>query len=299
MCYPLGMFGFLNVRKPAGPTSHDVVSQVRDMLPGPFWRRPKVGHAGTLDPLADGVLVICLGQATRLAEYVHRGCKRYEAEITLGATSTTDDYEGQVTQVVGVQSPSLADIRRVLDTFEGTLGQVPPAHSAVNVAGRRAYELARAGSAPLLEPRQVEIHSLEVLEYAWPSLGVDVRCGAGTYIRALARDVGAALGVGGFCSSLRRTEVGPFKLADSIELDRLDIQRDLLSPLAALAGMASVAVSDEQAALICRGHPVEVGQDLPTEELSVVDRSGKLLAVAVASGPRERTLRPVKVFAGR
>jgi tRNA pseudouridine55 synthase len=219
------MAGFLNVDKPAGMTSHDVVVAVRRRLP----RRTKVGHAGTLDPFATGVLVLGIERAaTRRLALVQQQTKRYHAQITLGATSTTDDPEGDIQEVAAAVPPSQEELQQALERFVGEIEQVPPAHSAVHVDGRRAYELARQGRAPELPPRRVTIHAIELLEYAWPTLTLDVRCGTGTYIRALARDLGEALGVGGYCSALRRTAVGPFTSESAVPLKEVNLARDVI-----------------------------------------------------------------------
>jgi len=175
-----------------------------------------VGHAGALDPLATGVLVVCLGRATKLVERIMTLPKRYEAEVDLSAFSTTDDAEGEKTPVeVGERDrPTLERIERVIaDGFTGEIRQVPPAFSALKIGGRPAYRLARsAGGAPEMGARVVRIDSIAVTGYAWPLLTLDVACGRGTYVRSLARDIGSALGVGGHLSALRRTAVGPFTI---------------------------------------------------------------------------------------
>jgi len=213
------MFGLLNVNKPPGPTSHDVVARVRRLLP----RRTKVGHTGTLDPFAGGVLVLGVGPATRLAPHVSEGAKQYRAEVTFGATSTTDDVEGELTPT-GAAVPREADLAAVLGEFVGQIDQVPPAHSAVHVDGRRAYELARRGEAVDLPARPVRIDALELLGCADGRAVIRIDCGKGTYIRALARDLGRRLGCGAYCSALTRTRVGPFTLAQARQLDRLTVE---------------------------------------------------------------------------
>jgi len=293
--YACSVFGLLNVNKPAGPTSHDVVDGVRRRLP----RGVKVGHAGTLDPFARGVLVICLGPATRLARYVQRRPKRYSAEVTLGAVSTTDDPQGKIVPGDGVKRPGQSEVREVLERFRGRIQQVPPAHSAVHVEGKRAYKLARQGKQPSLSPREVIIHDLQLVSYAYPRLTLDVRCGSGTYIRALARDIGRALEVGAYCSALTRTQVGPFSLAEAVGLSEIDVWRDLLSPLAALEDLPKVTLPSEAAGRIITGRPVALRQDVSiptggTAELAVLDEHGQLLAIAVLAGGGQ--IRPTKVF---
>ena len=286
------MFGFLNLAKPPGPTSHDIVALVRRLVP----KKSKIGHAGTLDPLADGVLVICVGPATRLADYVQSQSKRYVAEVMLGATSTTDDSEGQVQQLQGVRSPTEQEIRGVLTRFVGQVEQVPPAHSAVHLGGQRAYKIARRGESPDIPARKVEIHSIELLKYEYPRLSIDVRCGRGTYIRSLARDIGAALGVGGYCSRLTRTAVGPFKIEEAISPERLDPQRDIVSPLVALESLPKITVDEADARRLAMGQSVTAGRSgRPSCEVAVVTEQGRLIAIAKID-PDGKALHPTKVF---
>jgi len=289
------VFGFYNINKASGPSSHDVVDRVRKLLREfPEGRRAKIGHTGTLDPFASGVLVICVGPATRLAKYVQRSPKRYTAQITLGSSSTTDDPEGEIRPVTPAREPPKEEIDSVLAAFIGTIEQVPPSHSAVHVEGRRAYKLARDGRKVALPARKVEILALECVSYEYPHLEIDVRCGTGTYIRALGRDIGRQLAVGGYCSKLTRTEVGPFTLAGSVAIEDLDPQRDLLSPLTALADLPQVTVTPDQAARLLNGNPIEIDERI-TGMVSIVDESGGLLGIGkLARGGS--LLRPKKVF---
>jgi len=291
------MFGFYNIRKPPGPTSHDIVADIRRRIGGKI----KIGHAGTLDPFAEGVLVICVASATRLASYVQAAPKRYTAEVTLGATSATDDPQGPITPTDCPEAPTEEALRRALGGFVGRIEQVPPAHSAVHVQGRRAYKLARAGQSPQLAGRPVHIHGIDLLRYDWPKLEIDVHCGSGTYIRALGRDIGELLHVGGYCSALVRTRVGPFDIGESVPIDKLDPQGDLISPLAALDEMEKLRVSDEDAHALSLGREIRSGKDKRTSpgdtEVAVINGRGQLIAIAVA-GSDSYTIRPKKVFAG-
>jgi len=288
------MFGFLNVRKPAGPTSHDIVARVRRRLP----RKIKVGHAGTLDPFADGVLVLCLGAATRLAEYVQRQPKRYTARIRLGATSTTDDSEGQVTSTPSPRVPDLDDIQSALARFVGAIQQTPPAHSAVHVQGKRAYALARAGQPVMPAPRTVTIHSLNVLRYDWPELDLEIGCGSGTYIRALARDLGAVLGCGGYCSTLRRVSVGQFVFAQAVSPEAVDLRRDVIAPETML-DLPTVRVCADDAEALRHGRGISVEAPCPPPgPLALLDEAGRLVAVA-QTDPQTQRLQPSKVFPPR
>jgi len=286
------VFGLLNINKSVGLTSHDVVDRVRRLL----GRGVKVGHAGTLDPFAEGVLVLCVGPATRLMEYIQAGEKRYLAEVTLCATSTTDDPEGRIIRN-DVAPPSEAEVRRVLGRFIGELEQVPPAHSAVHVAGERAYRLARKGRRIELAARKVFISGIKLLRLEGRRLEIDVRCGSGTYIRALARDIGEALGVGGYCSALKRTAVGPFTIEQAIALEEVAPAR-LISPLAALANLSRHLAEEEQAVRIANGNSVKLREPLSAGRVAVLDRNGSLLAIAEVDDDGT-TLKPVKVFAAR
>lgn len=208
------MDGLLVIDKPAGMTSRDVVNIVQRWYP----RGTKIGHTGTLDPLATGVLVLCIGKATRLADKVQAMPKRYRAGILLGATSDTDDLDGVITPRTIANPPPLAAVCKVLSGFVGSIEQRPPAYCALKVGGRRAYDLARRGRSVPLSSRTVRIDSIEILNYDWPHLEIDVACGKGTYIRSLARDLGENLGVGGLIETLRRTGVGPFRAEDGLKI---------------------------------------------------------------------------------
>lgn len=225
--------GLLLIDKPLGPTSMDVCRRIRwRLVQAGAPKRVKVGHGGTLDPLATGLLVIMVGKATSLCEQVMAGTKVYRAGIDLSCFSTTDDQEGEKT-VVDVATPPTRDA--VAAACAGFVGpavmQTPPPYSAIRVDGQRAYDLARRGDEVKLAARPVRIDRVDVLEYGWPNLTVDVECGKGTYIRSLARDIGVALGVGGCLTSLRRTRVGRWDIEAARPLDSLPerlTQADLL-----------------------------------------------------------------------
>jgi tRNA pseudouridine55 synthase len=196
-------------------TSRDVVNRVQRWFP----RKTKIGHTGTLDPLATGVLVICIGAATRLADYVQAMGKSYGSRFRLGATSTTDDADGNVTETPNVIPPSRDQIDSALKEFIGHVSQIPPAVSALKLEGRRAHDLVRKGQDVRLAARTVFIDAIRVTNYEWPFLDVEVDCGKGTYIRAIARDLGEKLGCGGMVQTLRRTRVGPFTAEQGIWID--------------------------------------------------------------------------------
>lgn len=229
---PASPAGLLIIDKQTGFTSMDVCAIIRARL-----RRAgapkgiKVGHGGTLDPLATGVLVVLVGRATRLCDQIMATRKTYAAVIDFSRTSTTDDEGGLCTPIDGSRRVTCEEIEHVLPRFIGTIEQRPPAYSAINVGGRRSYELAREGTPIQLASRKVEVHGIRVESFAWPRLAVVVECGKGVYIRSLARDLGAALGVGGMLSSLRRTASGAFSIEQAVTLDRLPdrlAQPDLL-----------------------------------------------------------------------
>jgi tRNA pseudouridine55 synthase len=204
------MNGILLVDKPKGWTSFDVVNYVRGMvarIEGKKPRNVKVGHTGTLDPAATGLLVLCVGKATKQVPLLIKQDKTYEVELTLGKTSTTQDQEGEIIEV-STNQPLENEVHKVVASFVGTIQQVPPAFSALKIGGKRAYDLARAGKEVVLEPRTISIDWIHDISYAYPTVHFTARVGSGTYIRALARDIGEKLGCGAYMSELRRTEIG-------------------------------------------------------------------------------------------
>lgn len=250
----MALDGILVIDKPAGWTSHDVVAKVRGIT-----RQRRIGHTGTLDPMATGVLVLCLGQATRLVEYMITHDKRYEGELVLGATTDTDDAEGNVLEQRTVPAIDDAVLRRLETEFSGNLLQRPPAVSALKVDGKRAYALARAGKPADLPPRPVVVHKLTLAQLAPGRLSIGVHCGPGTYIRSLARDIGERLGCGGHLGSLRRTSAGGFGIGDALTLDKLaacvargELEEHLLPP--------DEGIWDFEAAILTAEHCLRLGQ---------------------------------------
>src|SRR5215207_2458040 len=209
--------GVLNLDKPAGISSARAVDRVKRLLP----RGTKIGHAGTLDPFATGVLLLLVGKATKACERLMDAPKQYEATVKLGATTATDDPESPEVPAPPIDPPPLAVISTAAQLFVGDILQRPPAFSAMKVDGRRAYDLARKGNLVELEPRPVRVYGIDVLDYRWPLLRLRVDCGRGTYIRAIARDLGVSLGSGGYLTQLRRTRIGGFVVAESVNLDEL------------------------------------------------------------------------------
>ncbi|NJK63222.1 MAG: tRNA pseudouridine(55) synthase TruB [Synechococcaceae cyanobacterium SM2_3_1] len=253
--------GFLNLDKPAGLTSHDCVGIVRRVL-----RTRKVGHGGTLDPAATGVLPIAVGQATRFLSFLPQG-KGYRATFVLGQTSSTDDAEGEILSCADASHLTLESVRSCLDRWQGWVDQVPPLYSAVRYQGKRLYELARSGLAASDIPiaaRPVQIDQISILDWrpgAKAELDLDIRCGPGTYIRAIARDLGQELGCGGLMQQLRRVQSGCFQLESSVGLQAFQDHQDphkALQPIAAVfADLAAVNLTSEQMWKWCHGQRLE------------------------------------------
>lgn len=287
--------GVLPVDKPEGPTSHDAVAAVRRAL-----RTRQVGHTGTLDPFASGLLLVCLGPATRLAEYLTPLPKTYRATLRLGEATDTDDLTGEPLS----RSDAWRDlpeerVRAALASQAGEREQIPPRFSAKKVGGERMYAAARRGEEVERKPARVTIHRVEVLEVRLPEVEFEVECGSGTYIRAIARDAGEALGVGAHLTRLRRTRVGPHAVEAAVPLDALgDAERVLaaaLSPAAAVSHLPRVEVDEAGASLIGHGRAVPAAAGLPEGvPVAVLGAGGALLAVGERAGER---VRPRKVLA--
>lgn len=286
------MFGLLNLDKPAGVTSRDVVNRVQRLV-----RPEKVGHAGTLDPLATGVLVLGLGQATRLVEYVQRMPKTYRGTFLLGRTSDTEDIEGEVRELTGPPVPTCDQMQSALPRFVGTIKQSPPAYSALRVAGQRAYDLARKGETVELAPRPVEILSLELLSYDYPELSLLVRCGSGTYVRTLGRDIARSLGTDAVMSALRRESIGEFTVATALPADAItleSIEASLLAPILAVGDMPQIAVSGDEARRLLQGQLIANRWHSAAEELAAVTLQDRF--VAIVAPLEEGKLRATKCF---
>ncbi len=273
--------GLLVVDKPSGLTSHDVVAQVRRAA-----GTKKVGHAGTLDPMATGVLVLGVNKATRLLGHLMLAEKSYDATLRLGASTTTDDAEGETTSSASASAVTEPSVRDALSGFLGDLEQVPSSVSAIKVGGKRAYALAREGKEVVLAPRPVTVYSIEVraISRQGDFLDVDLSlaCSSGTYVRAIARDLGSALGVGGHLTALRRTRVGPFGLDAARTLDELASGGDLgLVPMATVGEklFAHLRVDDQTAADISFGRKLELELPASTEPVAMLGPDGDLLAL--------------------
>ena len=300
------MHGILVVAKPAGPTSHDVVALVRRLA-----GTRRIGHGGTLDPFASGVLPLFLGGATRLVEYHLADDKSYRATICFGSTSTTDDLDGELTPVEG-PAPTRVAVEETLAGFRGPQLQRPPAYSAIQVGGRRAYAMARAGETVELRPRKVEIKRLELVEWDdrdrhRPIAIVAVTCSAGTYVRALARDLGAALGTGAYLGALVRTASGPFALEGAQSLDAVraaaaaagphGIRGLLLPPDAGLESMPAVSLTTDEIADANQGRYVRPRSDLRDTPdgvpLRLLDAGGAIVGMGRREGAR---IAPTKIL---
>ena len=299
--------GIINVDKPSGLTSHDVVDAVRRIA-----GQRRVGHAGTLDPMATGVLLLCLGQAPRVAEYLMAGRKRYRAVITLGAATDTYDAEGQTVSSGGQTDFMLAEIEAALTPFRGRFEQVPPMYSALKRDGQPLYKLARQGETVERRGRPVEVYELTLLDWTTPSLTVEMSCSPGTYVRSLAHDLGQGLGSGAYLEALVRLASGRFGLENAVSLQRLEEafqhgqEATYLTPLdEALLDWPAMIVRAEDRKRILNGHRVEypahdASQDGP-RLCRAYDHDGEFLAIMVYEGPGKSHAmwRPKKVFAIR
>jgi tRNA pseudouridine55 synthase len=285
------MFGLLNINKPSGITSRRVVDYVQRLT-----RPDKAGHAGTLDPLATGVLVVCVGPATRLVEYIQRMPKSYRGRFFLGQQSPTDDIEGEVTQICNPPVPSQRAMEQEVARWIGTIKQRPPIFSALKVKGRRSYDLARTGRAVRLSLREVTIHAMRVVEYVYPELVLDICCSSGTYVRAVGRDLAESLGTRAVMSSLTRTAIGGFHLEDACGLDSLSsasLGGRLLPALRAVEGMPMISLTPAEATEICNGR--KIARDACCTATAIVATYEEQL-LAVLRKSATDCLVPAKVF---
>lgn len=306
--------GVLLLDKPSGISSHTAVDRVRKII-----GQRSIGHAGTLDPAAEGLLLLCLGRATKVVRFLTVDEKTYEATISLGRESATYDAEGVDLSAAPNPVPGLdrSGLESILDRFRGTVTQKVPAYSAVHVDGKRLYKSARSGEEVTLPEREITISQLELLAFAADNLSVRVTCSKGTYIRSLAHDVGQALGCGGYLSHLRRTFAGRHSLHDAVTLERVeelhmeDKLIDHLLPIEKALDFAAVTISDKSSRFVLNGRtpdPADVisieGAFAPGDRIFVKDRAGSVLAVGTAAfasqqAPHERSgtiLRYDRVF---
>lgn len=290
--------GVLPVDKPAGPTSHDVVAHARRVL-----RVRRIGHTGTLDPFASGLLLLCIGSSTRLAEYLTALPKSYTATLRLGVVTDSDDNEGQVLRTdEGWERLDRRDIEAALQEQRGEILQVPPRYSAKKVDGTRMYELARRGEEVRVPPVRVEVSRLALIRFDPPEVEIEVDCSSGTYIRAIARDVGEHLGVGAHLTQLRRVRIGSFDIESALTLDDLDdaaaVSAAIVPPARAVRHLQRIVLTSEEAREIAHGGSVNI-PDVPRRfdagagPVALLDESGKLLAIGEH---RHGRIQPRKVF---
>ena len=288
--------GVLVVDKPIGLTSHDVVQIIRR---GTGIRR--AGHTGTLDPRASGVLVVLIGPAVRLSEYVSASDKRYQATIQLGRSTDTYDSEGTVTKATPVEHISEDQFDEILQSYVGEIEQVPPPYSAVKVKGKKAYEMARKGKPIDLEPRIINVFNLEILEWAPPEVVIDVYCSSGTYVRSLANDLGDSLGTGAHLIGLRRTKSGQFTLRDAVPLRRLkesfdagDWYQFLIPAAEALGDWPMIELNPDEVEMVRHGHRIPAELDVQ-EWVRGLSQQGDLVAL-LENDPETNEWQPRKVF---
>ncbi len=296
MTSALGLHGLLNVDKPLGITSRDVVDRV-----GRLVRRTKIGHAGTLDPLATGVLVVCLGAATRLVERIQEHSKGYRAGLKLGVRSDTDDCTGTVTPGGECSGISAGDVEAALSAFQGEIIQIPPRISAVHVAGQRAYDLARAEKPFVLAARPVRVDSICLTNFSASEGELEIVCGSGTYVRALIRDLGERLGCGAVMTSLRRTFIGPFREADAVPLNCItpETLASHVRPMrTVLCDEPCITASEAECRSLLQGRGIAAPEEFFGESdrpVAVLDPAGELFAFAAPDAER-RLLLPLRVF---
>ena len=280
------MFGFLNVYKPAGITSHDVVARLRRVT-----KIKQIGHTGTLDPFAEGVLPLCIGKATRLIEYLNDD-KAYVGTVKLGSSTTTYDTEGEGVNFSD-KKVDLNEIETALEKFRGEIEQLPPVYSAIKVNGKKLYEYAREGKEVKIEPRRVNISKLEVVDFEYPHLSLRIECSKGTYIRSIANDLGEELGTYGHLIKLVRVKAGDFEINEAIKLDDLDtleaVQKSLIYPLENLH-FPKYELNEKEKAIISNGGSIKADVE---NSLVCLTFQGVLCAVARAT---EGVLKCEKVF---
>lgn len=284
------MNGVLVINKPQNWTSHDVVNKARGLL-----QEKKIGHTGTLDPLATGVLVLCVGKATKIVRYLEADDKEYIAELKLGATTDTLDSAGSILETREYSPPARDAVQRALERYRGTILQRPPAYSAVKVSGVPSYRLARQGTILEHKERPVTIFAITLLEYHDPLVRFSVTCSKGTYIRTLCADIGAFLGAGAHLTALVRTRSGRFRIEQAIDLEQLArkaslglAEQTLLSLSEALGSFEAVTVDASDALRISHGNTLSIPPGFAVNDsqplIQVLDRDGRMLAIAKTSG---------------
>lgn len=274
------LFGFLNIYKPVGMTSHDVVSVLRRVT-----KIKQIGHTGTLDPFAEGVLPICIGKATRLIEYLQDD-KEYLATVQFGAATNTFDLDGEKV-FTSDKKISRDDIKEGLKSFEGEILQLPPIFSAIKVKGKKLYEYARKGEEVEIQPRKVVIENIELKNFdeELQQAQILLKCSKGTYIRSIANDLGKNLGCGGYLIKLIRTQAGKFRVENSVQLDGIDVESNLINPLDIL-NLPKIAVDNDDLARIKNGMPIYKTCDKIGNFVSLIYNDVEICAVGIADGEK-------------
>ncbi len=274
------LFGFLNIYKPVGMTSHDVVSVLRRVT-----KIKQIGHTGTLDPFAEGVLPICIGKATRLIEYLQDD-KEYLATVQFGAATNTFDLDGEKV-FTSDKKVSRDDIKEGLKSFEGEISQLPPIFSAIKVKGKKLYEYARKGEEVEIQPRKVVIENIELKNFdeELQQAQILLKCSKGTYIRSIANDLGKNLGCGGYLIKLIRTQAGKFRVENSVQLDGIDVESNLINPLDIL-NLPKIAVDNDDLARIKNGMPIHKTCDKIGNFVSLIYNDVEICAVGIADGEK-------------
>ena len=295
------MHGVLNIDKPAGMTSMDVVRRIKRAS-----RQKRVGHGGTLDPIATGVVAICLGQATRMMEYLIDDTRHYAGQIELGVETDTYDAMGEVTSRKSPAAVTLQDVEHALEAFKGDIEQVPPMYSALKIQGRRLYHLARAGVEVERAPRKMQVSEIELLDWTPPVVAVEVACGRGFYMRSLAHDLGQMLGCGGHLKALTRLRTGPFKLSDALALEEAEqrLQQDgwegvVYPPDMVVRHLRAAIVGEQHEEMIRHGRPLPAGLRIPfsrpNEQCRAYALDGTFIAVLYFNASRGQW-QPDRVF---
>lgn len=286
--------GFFIVNKTIGLTSHDVVGKVRRLV-----GQRRVGHAGTLDPMATGVLIVCLGQATRLIEYLMAGQKQYRATVRFGLTTDTLDTEGQIISQKDPSALTENKLRAILPQFVGQIEQLPPIFSAIKKDGQPLYKRARAGEEVMVDPRPVTIYALDWVDWQLPDLIINVTCSPGTYIRSLARDLGESAGVGAHLAGLVRTRSGDCLLTEAVTLGELE-KTDWLSRLQpldrAIAHLPHVILSQEQTQHVQYGRKIVLDTNQTSDVICAYTPTNQFLAILTPVDPTKKLWQPKKVF---
>lgn len=274
------LFGFLNIYKPVGMTSHDVVSVLRRVT-----KIKQIGHTGTLDPFAEGVLPICIGKATRLIEYLQDD-KEYLATVQFGAATNTFDLDGEKV-FTSDKKVSRDDIKEGLKSFEGEISQFPPIFSAIKVKGKKLYEYARKGEEVEIQPRKVVIENIELKNFdeELQQAQILLKCSKGTYIRSIANDLGKNLGCGGYLIKLIRTQAGKFRVENSVQLDGIDVESNLINPLDIL-NLPKIAVDNDDLARIKNGMPIYKTCDKIGNFVSLIYNDVEICAIGIADGEK-------------